>query len=173
MNINLSGIIKNEGGVVAFSDNIHIGDMQSMGSEIRFLHPVAVSGKVLNIGSVLEMSGTAEGTLATNCGRCNKEISCGFAVDIKEILAQEDSKSASNDEISSDEDVVTFIGYTLKMDEIVENSIYSKLELRYLCVDDCKGLCPICGKDRNTAACDCEDMQIDPRFAVLSKLNIE
>jgi len=174
MDINLSGIIKNEGGIVAFSDRINICDMQSMGSEIRFLQPVAVSGKVQNIGSVLEMNGTVSGVLTTNCSRCNREISCEFAADIKEILMQEDGRSSSDDEgLQDDEDIVMFRGHSLSIDEIAENSIYLRLELRYLCSDDCKGICSVCGKDNNAEACACADNKIDPRFAALSKLNIE
>ena len=40
-----------------------------------------------------------------------------------------------------------------------------------LCTEDCKGLCPQCGIDRNTASCSCEP-PIDPRLAPLKGLKI-
>lgn len=42
--------------------------------------------------------------------------------------------------------------------------------MTYLCKEDCKGLCPHCGADRNVTECDCESRQIDPRFAALRAL---
>jgi uncharacterized protein len=39
-----------------------------------------------------------------------------------------------------------------------------------LCRDDCKGLCAKCGANLNLADCDCEDKEIDPRWAELKRL---
>lgn len=41
-----------------------------------------------------------------------------------------------------------------------------------LCNPQCKGLCPVCGINRNTQACTCEKQTLDPRLAVLRKLKI-
>jgi uncharacterized protein len=40
-----------------------------------------------------------------------------------------------------------------------------------LCREDCKGLCPQCGIDRNTGTCSCEP-PIDPRLAALKGLKL-
>jgi uncharacterized protein len=39
-----------------------------------------------------------------------------------------------------------------------------------LCKADCKGLCPICGANRNLEPCQCDTTKIDPRLAVLAQL---
>jgi DUF177 domain-containing protein len=39
-----------------------------------------------------------------------------------------------------------------------------------LCRDDCQGLCPVCGANRNTIDCSCEVRWEDPRLAVLKAL---
>lgn len=164
MNINLSSIIKNEGGTIEFSDEIQIGSMQVAGSDMHFAQPVKVSGGVINVGSVLELTAAASGKVTTCCGRCNKEITRDFVIDISEVLVQDNG----NAQIAN-EDVVVFTGYSLPFDEIVENNIYTGIETRYLCKEDCRGLCPVCGKDLNVGNCGCADNNIDPRFAVLSK----
>ena len=43
------------------------------------------------------------------------------------------------------------------------------METKQLCSEDCKGLCPICGKDLNSGACNCAQPK-DQRFAVLQQL---
>jgi uncharacterized protein len=47
------------------------------------------------------------------------------------------------------------------------------LPTKRLCSEDCKGLCPYCGKDLNEGRCDCEVDEIDPRFEVLKKLKFD
>ncbi len=46
------------------------------------------------------------------------------------------------------------------------------LPLNPLCSAECKGICPICGKNRNTALCDCEKDESANPFAVLKGLKI-
>ena len=43
------------------------------------------------------------------------------------------------------------------------------METKFLCREDCKGLCPTCGKNLNLGPCGCRK-QTDPRFAVLEQL---
>jgi uncharacterized protein len=47
------------------------------------------------------------------------------------------------------------------------------LPIKPLCRDDCKGLCPVCGSNKNTDACSCKKEQGDPRLAALRGLTIE
>ena len=42
--------------------------------------------------------------------------------------------------------------------------------MKPLCKDECLGLCPMCGANRNTAPCACEPKWIDPRLAGLKAL---
>ncbi|MGB9809870.1 MAG: YceD family protein, partial [Caldanaerobacter sp.] len=44
------------------------------------------------------------------------------------------------------------------------------LPMKFLCKEDCKGLCPICGTNLNYGSCSCKREDIDPRLEVLSKL---
>ena len=39
----------------------------------------------------------------------------------------------------------------------------------FLCSEDCKGLCAVCGKNLNEGPCDCKP-EPDPRLAVLAQL---
>ena len=41
---------------------------------------------------------------------------------------------------------------------------------RFLCSEDCKGLCPKCGADLNLGDCGCDKEDIDPRWADLQKI---
>ena len=58
----------------------------------------------------------------------------------------------------------------MDLSEIVINNILIGMPLKSLCRENCKGLCPKCGKDLNLGDCDCPKKEIDSRFAVLKEL---
>jgi uncharacterized protein len=64
-----------------------------------------------------------------------------------------------------------FDGEALDVDEIVKEQILLAVPTRMLCREDCKGICPQCGVDKNTGECNCETKEIDPRWAALKNLN--
>jgi uncharacterized protein len=57
----------------------------------------------------------------------------------------------------------------LNLDELVEEDVNLALPTKYLCKDDCKGLCSSCGKNLNNGQCDCK-APIDPRMEALLQL---
>lgn len=50
---------------------------------------------------------------------------------------------------------------------IIREQLQLNIPMRALCRDDCAGLCPLCGNNRNDQPCQCENQQIDPRWEVL------
>ncbi|MFC1731758.1 DUF177 domain-containing protein [candidate division KSB1 bacterium] len=62
-------------------------------------------------------------------------------------------------------------GDTVKLDEDIRQSILLLLPMKLLCSEECKGLCPECGINRNHASCSCDPLTIDPRWEALKKLN--
>ena len=69
---------------------------------------------------------------------------------------------------------VEYFGRVLDIMPQVEESIFSLLPTKVLCREDCKGLCPSCGKDLNEGECDCsKDNNIDPRLSALSDFKLD
>lgn len=66
----------------------------------------------------------------------------------------------------------TEIGYYetngLRLEDVVREQVLLSLPDRSLCRQDCKGLCPHCGENRNETACTCETTTTDSRWAALS-----
>jgi uncharacterized protein len=55
---------------------------------------------------------------------------------------------------------------------MVREQMHLALPLRRLCREDCRGLCPSCGVNRNTGSCDCQPTETveDERLAPLRKI---
>ena len=164
MVIDVSSILKEFGGKISFDDKAEIPELSFSGSDYRFKEPFAVKGNISNTGGALTLKADVSGVMVTQCARCMKDIEVPIEFSISETLMK------SDEEIPEDEDIIVFEGNTIDIDEIIENNFISNLSPRYLCSEDCKGLCPKCGKDLNEGDCGCEDDEIDPRWAALADM---
>ena len=59
--------------------------------------------------------------------------------------------------------------FELGVEDFVREDIFLALPTKFLCREDCKGLCPQCGKNLNDGSCSCKK-PVDPRLAVLQQL---
>lgn len=70
----------------------------------------------------------------------------------------------------------TEIGYYeksgLRLEDAVREQVLLGLPGRTLCREDCKGLCPTCGVNRNTTECKCEETPADPRWKALAGMEL-
>jgi uncharacterized protein len=55
----------------------------------------------------------------------------------------------------------------IDLNELLREQFYLALPMKPLCSEECKGLCPQCGINRNTATCACATEWEDPRLAAL------
>jgi uncharacterized protein len=69
-------------------------------------------------------------------------------------------------------DQEVFDGKTIDLDPIVREQLILALPLTIVCREDCKGLCPQCGINRNDATCSCETKPVDPRLAPLKNIKL-
>ncbi len=166
MLVSLSEILKSEGGRITFEDEVCIGQAGQTEDIISFPEPVRVWGKIVNEGEVFRLTASVSGGLLVRCGRCAREFRREIAFDFEETLLPKEQA----DEREGD-DVVVFTGSELMLDEMVTANILLAMPIRYLCSEGCRGLCAECGKDLNEGGCGCRHEKIDPRLAVLSKLN--
>lgn len=127
-----------------------------------FSSPVHVSGFVKNATGIVSLSAKAEFTVSTQCAKCAKNITKSMTVPVKHFLIAH-LNDENNDEYILVENMV------LDLDELVMEDIYLSFPTRFLCKEDCKGLCPFCGKDLNEGECGCRK-PVDPRLAALQEL---
>ena len=83
-----------------------------------------------------------------------------------EVVAEAGERAITEEE--------TEIGYYGKSGLLLEDAIREQVLLalpgRTLCREDCQGLCPHCGANRNSTPCQCEESHTDPRWNALAGL---
>lgn len=164
MTIDLSGIMKDYGARIVVSGDIFMEDVSFLGEQFSFKTPLLIDGSITNNTKSFELKAAVTGTMTVHCARCNKPLEVPVDFKIAEILAREDGT------VSRDEDVVLFSGTEVDIGEIVLNQFLTSVSGKYLCKEDCKGLCPHCGADLNDGDCDCQKEEIDPRWAALAEI---
>jgi len=57
------------------------------------------------------------------------------------------------------------------LEEILREFIVLSLPMQKVCREDCRGICPACGQNRNAALCACTQKQVDDRWAALKNIH--
>ncbi len=162
MRIKLTQLLKNDGESVAIDYNLDLSEVELWG-ENPFKKPVKVLGSIKNRADMVELSLSITAQVDTLCARCLKPI------------CESISTSANYDLVSElqnpdDEHLLLIEGDELDVDETVRTALLLDMPMRFLCKEDCKGLCPKCGADLNGGDCGCDKNEVDPRLAILKTL---
>ena len=163
MLLGLSKIIDCPGQSIPFSVSVDLSDL-CYGVSYPVSEPVLAQGTVRNTAGVLMMEGQVRTTIHGICDRCagsfDREVT--FPIDV--VLVTE----LANEE-NEDEWVFPLEGDSADLDDIVRTVFVLNLDSKLLCKEDCKGLCPKCGRNLNDGPCNCQK-ELDPRFAALKQL---
>lgn len=147
---------------IPFSETLDLREETLYGAK-PFQSPVQISGEVSNESSVLRLKGTIKTIYSTACARCLKPL------DIL-LTAETDMILSDDPETEEEDDLFVLTGDSVDPADVLVPALILQVQMTYLCKEDCKGLCPHCGADRNEVDCDCDKKQIDPRFAALRAL---
>ncbi|MBK9032822.1 MAG: DUF177 domain-containing protein [Myxococcales bacterium] len=128
--------------------------------------------------------GSVRGTIAIACSRCVTPVAVTFdeRVQVTYVpaadLAPADGAAIDDDddedgvELASDElDVYPYEGDIVDLTPLVREQFVLAVPYAPLCREDCQGLCPQCGTDKNLAPCSCI-RPADPRFAALAGVKL-
>ena len=125
-------------------------------------------------GHDILVRGHLEGELDLACGRCLETFAAPVEVDFDLLLIPAPSGAAAEEEELSkaDLDLDYYAGETVDLEAIIREQVILMLPLKPICREDCQGLCPICGSNRNREPCSCQVNQSDSPFARLAKLKV-
>ena len=131
---------------------------------VSYQEPYTLS--VRKEGSMLSVTGQTEVHLLMPCDRYLTDVDVPFSVQINREL---DLSREQDEEV--DEDELSFIdGCMLDADKLVTDEIVVALPTKILCREDCRGLCPQCGKNLNEGTCECTHESLDPRMAAIAEI---
>jgi uncharacterized protein len=129
-----------------FLDEVFFSD------EEKFIGNIKVDGEIVNDGLSLVIRGKISCCKQFICDRC--------------LTSAEENQVHEFDEEVDKSDITDGM---LDITELVRDTLIAAQPIKNLCKNDCKGLCPVCGKNLNDGECDCNKTKIDPRLAPMLK----
>jgi uncharacterized protein len=142
-----------DGETLSGSDPSSIMDLEE--PDTRFEHDVEYELHAQLQGNVLLVAGRLRTPATLRCSRCLQVFDSPLLVD----------HFVFHHELHGED----FVDLTANMRE----DIILELPQRALCAEDCKGLCPHCGKDLNKGSCRCKPSEGDLRWHALNNLKLK
>lgn len=154
-----------------FSDGIHkINFNEPVGKldlSSEFIDDVLLEVEMDKSASQIVLSCEVDAFTHRICDRCAKEYDSEISHQFKmTYLIGEDSGAEDQLDIhylTSDQDKIDLYDDVAELTQLA-------LPMKSLCSEQCKGLCPKCGKDLNEGPCNCKDDEINPAWEPLLKL---
>jgi uncharacterized protein len=136
---------------------------------VRLTSPPEVEGRVQRSGHEVRLRGRLNAGAEVDCDRCLKTVAIPVetSFDVAYVPVADYTASEAAELQEEDLGLSVFDGETIDVDELVREQLLLALPARALCGEECKGLCPTCGANRNRDSCDCHSAEIDPRWAGL------
>lgn len=127
--------------------------------------PVVLDVTLTSYPGGITADGTVTATWRGECRRCGGPVGGRVAARVRERFAPTGGTHR-------DEEAYPLTGDELDLEPLARDAVLLELPLAPLCTEDCAGLCPTCGANRNTETCDCA-APVDPRWAALDALRDE
>ncbi|MDR3207490.1 MAG: DUF177 domain-containing protein [Oscillospiraceae bacterium] len=157
--LDLRGVIDQPGASAPFSYRLSLPDMAFPFGR-PFAEPIEAVGGVTNTAGMLVLSATLTSTLHLTCDRCAEPYRAPLALPVEAVLAE-------TVEGPSDDEILLIREDGIDLDEALIPALILSMDAKHLCREDCRGLCPQCGRNLNEGPCACPPGDIDPRLAAL------
>jgi len=123
----------------------------------------------------IRLQGDLQVTVDAACDRCLEPVSLPIRspFDLVYIPA---SVAAEGGEEEIDEAAVEvgfYEGSGLQLNDVLREVVLLALPMQLVCSESCKGICPVCGQNRNQRDCGCQSAAVDDRWTKLKELRAE
>jgi uncharacterized protein len=142
-----------------------------------FEHPLVTLRDPLHLAGVVEsvvdgilVRGELTVTVDVACSRCLEPVSDDVVADVVELF--HDPARLDADELEEVDEGYAITDGTVDLDALLRDTLAPALPTQPRCREDCAGLCPSCGVNRNESTCGCRDDHEDPRWAALQGLRL-
>jgi uncharacterized protein len=165
---------------LAIDETISVGTVE-YAADVKQVSPLPVKGEAdlivehrgpRSVVNDIRLRANYKGDFEILCARCVEPVLQALSGNFDLIFRPSGVDNESGEHAITPEE--TEIGYYqesgLLLEDVVREQVLLSLPTRTLCKPDCKGLCPRCGQNLNTATCSCGEASADPRWNALADL---
>jgi uncharacterized protein len=125
-----------------------------------------------NIDGIV-VEGTVTMPWRASCRRCLAEVVGTADIHIDEVYQDASDVDERGGGERGGDDAFPIEGDQVDLVPAVREAVLLELPDDVLCREDCAGICPVCGADRNQGACECDTSVRDERWAALDDLRLD
>jgi uncharacterized protein len=162
---------------VRFDETLQPGRIDFAGEDLvqtSPLHAVGLGELLAHSDGELRIQGRYTVEMAAQCDRCLG--GARFPLDASfDLFYKPTSTIAREEEVEIDEgeaEIGFYQGSAIELEDILREQVLLALPMQRVCRDDCKGICPACGKNWNETMCDCKAVTTDDRWGALRNLEL-
>lgn len=166
MQINIGPLLRGETDKIPVSFKMTVAPIDS----VTFPTEASVEGEIHGNAGYTRLSLKISLPYVGECARCLDEVKGVFETELERTCVTKNG--VSREELEENEDEYIIINESaIDPEDAVNATVYFEFPQKLLCSDDCKGLCPNCGKKLvGEENCSCTKKTLDPRFAKLAAL---
>lgn len=168
------------------ADEVQPDEMGLLPEEAQVSGPLSLSAHLTNAGDHVYVEGVIDGSFIRECVRCLKryetyaEVPFTAAYRLSDPTARTRGRATKDHRRESDEergseasdqedDVYTCTADQIDLAEMLREHIILSTPMQPLCQEECRGLCPVCGQDRNEHTCRCVETPQKTPFSILQE----
>lgn len=162
---------------VRFDEAFQPGLIDFTGEDLVQASPLQVTGSaelLPHTEGEIRIQGKYTVEMTSACDRCLG--TARFPLDERfDLFYRPMSDIARDEEVEIDEgeaEIGFYEGGGMQLEDILREQVLLALPMQRVCSEVCKGICPVCGKNRNETACDCKVDAADDRWGALRKLEL-
>ena len=169
MRIELASLDAGKG---AFAHTYAPGELVIADERLKVIEPPLVSGNIRQKGIRVHVTGRVTARVQSECDRCLQlvELPVDSNFKLEYVTAEEYQAQQAVELTESDLDLSVYDGDAIDIDDLVTEEVLLAVPDHVLCSEDCKGICAVCGVNKNTTECVCDSREVDPRWAGLKGL---
>jgi uncharacterized protein len=167
LNVSLTALDRGE---VHVREQIAPDDAMWEGSGVTLAAPLDVDLTARPVGDGVFVRGRLRTTVRQACRRClaSVELEVDDVVDMLFDVLGDDEKEAEGEVYP-----LPARGDTLDLRDAVREQLLLLAPEFVLCTEECKGLCPTCGTDRNQDECNCVPVQAESPWDALKNVTFD
>jgi len=164
--LDVSKALAATGEEIPFSLQMELPDTALMNETVTFPEAALLRGTYASIGDLLRLKGAMAFTAKARCVLCLKSAEKAFDIPFDALYGL--ARDPGNP------DLYLYDGAWVDPREMAADAALLALPMQWRCAEDCRGLCPVCGADRNETECSCR-MEMPPKhpFSALQQLLTE
>ena len=173
MRLDLSEIASHLGKRIRYE--INEPPAKDLDGSIKCIAPVKGEVVFSNSGRHVVIRGSFNTIVELDCARCLQPYKIDMDIPVEEeflIAGHVPDLPVDNEEeeLLEEEKDPLFVDNLFDLTELIRQNIFVAVPIKPLCSEECKGLCPHCGKNLNEVPCECPPDTEESAFAALAEL---